>query len=79
MLSKTLNNKTAKGGGNRAKVELVFIRSTRNDDASALAGCLCRSELLEAVVRLATSVFNEDQDVGANPAHQVSNFLQKYV
>ena len=39
------------------KIELVFIRATRNDETQGLASCLCRSELLEAIVRLATNVY----------------------
>lgn len=36
----------------KARVELVFIRATRNDATTGLSSCLCRSELMDALVRL---------------------------
>lgn len=37
--------------------ELLFIRCTRNDITSGLKSALCRSELLEALVRLAVNIY----------------------
>ena len=40
-----------------AKLELLFIRCTRNDETLGLKSALCRSEFLEAIVRLAVNVY----------------------
>ena len=37
----------------KAKLELIFMRSTRNDKEVGLGGGMCRGELLEAIVRCA--------------------------
>ena len=60
----------------RNKLELVFIRSTRNDDTHGLSSCLCRSELLEAVVRLATNIYFPE-DAHQNPAMAMNNFVSQ--
>lgn len=41
----------------QAMFELLFIRCTRNDITSGLKSALCRSELLEALVRLAVNIY----------------------
>ena len=35
----------------RSKLELIFMRSTRNDKEGGLGGGMCRGELLEGIVR----------------------------
>lgn len=60
------------------KIELVFIRATRNDETKGLTSCLCRSELLEAIVRLATNVYFSEE-ASKNPANAVERFFKRLI
>lgn len=41
----------------KASIELCFIRCTRNKDSTSIKSFMCRSELSEAIVRMATMIF----------------------
>lgn len=41
----------------RSKVELAYIRATRNDETNQMSGTLCRGEYLELLMRLAWERF----------------------
>jgi len=36
----------------RANCELIFVRATRNQKQTGIAGAMCRGEFIEAVTRL---------------------------
>ena len=61
-----------------AKRELLFIRSTRNDDTLGLKSALCRSEFLEAIVRLAVNVYFPDTANG-NPFAALTMLIENLI
>lgn len=61
----------------KSRNELTFIRCTRNKDMK-IQSMMCRSELLEAIVRLATTV-HYPQIAHLNPVKAVSVFIENHL
>ena len=62
----------------KARVELLFIRCTRNKENSRLKAFMCRSELMEAIIRLATTIFYPEVS-HHNPVKAVNILIEKHL
>ena len=70
----------------RAKIELAFIRATRDDAGTGLNGTLCRAEFFELLMRLCstkfpkqniTGHFQEFLEVHIKPINDLSTVLRE--
>ena len=69
------DNDLEKGLMSKGKIEVSYIRATRNDASNKLGGTLCRGEYLELLLRLASQRFLAPKLLGP----VLEKFLELYI
>ena len=62
----------------RARIELAFIRATRGDTGSKLAGTLCRGEYFETILRLCRAEQENEMEVPV-VSNNLDSFFKRYI